>query len=153
MKHMYLSYVKQSASPGSMHETERSGPVHSLLRHLFLCFWLGQIFVAARDFSAWHRVGATLQLQSKGLSLRWFPLLGSTDSRTRGPRCCGMRASLLCWTWNLYGSGIEPMTPASAGRFFTTEPPELPCSFMFSFNPSCVPTCPAPCLAHADDDC
>ena len=66
---------------------------------------------------------------------------------------CGMRASLLCGTWNLYGSGIEPMTPASAGRFFTTEPPELPCSFMFSFNPSCVPTCPAPCLAHADDDC
>ena len=28
--------------------------------------------------------------------------------------------------WGLPGSGIEPVAPALAGRFFTTEPPEKP---------------------------
>ena len=34
--------------------------------------------------------------------------------------------------WDLSGSGIEPGSPALAGRFFTTEPPGKP-SFLF-FN-------------------
>ena len=65
----------------------------------------------------------------QGPLLLLFPLLGSTDSRTHGLHGCGTRASLLCRMWNLYGSGMEPVTPALAGRFFTTEPPGLPCSF------------------------
>ena len=28
--------------------------------------------------------------------------------------------------WDLPGSGIEPIAPALAGRFFTTEPPDKP---------------------------
>ena len=28
--------------------------------------------------------------------------------------------------WDLPGSGIEPVSPALAGRFFTTEPPGKP---------------------------
>ena len=28
--------------------------------------------------------------------------------------------------WDLPGSGIEPVSPALAGRFFTTEPPGSP---------------------------
>jgi len=28
--------------------------------------------------------------------------------------------------WDLLGPGIEPMSPALAGRFFTTEPPGKP---------------------------
>ena len=34
----------------------------------------------------------------------------------------GTRASLLWGTWDLLGAGIEPKSPALAGRFFTTEP-------------------------------
>ena len=30
------------------------------------------------------------------------------------------------WQWDLYISGTEPMFPALAGRFFTTEPPGKP---------------------------
>ena len=30
---------------------------------------------------------------------------------------------MICGTWDLSWSGIEPTSPASAGRFFTTEPP------------------------------
>ena len=36
---------------------------------------------------------------------------------------CGSRPYLPCSTWDLPGSGIEPMASALAGRFFTTEPP------------------------------
>ena len=36
--------------------------------------------------------------------------------------------------WDLPRSGIEPMSPASAGRFFTTEPPGKPVFFSFFFN-------------------
>ena len=36
------------------------------------------------------------------------------------------RASLLHTTWDLPGSGIEPLSPALAGEFFTTEPPGKP---------------------------
>ena len=39
---------------------------------------------------------------------------------------CGTWALLLQSMWNLLGSGIEPMSPALAGRFFTTEPPGKP---------------------------
>ena len=35
-------------------------------------------------------------------------------------------AQLLCSMWDLPGSGIELMSPALAGEFFTTEPPEKP---------------------------
>ena len=36
------------------------------------------------------------------------------------------RAYLLCCMRDLPGPGIEPMSPALAGRFFTTEPPGKP---------------------------
>ena len=35
---------------------------------------------------------------------------------------CGTQAWLFC----LWGSGIKPMSPVLAGRFFTTEPPRKP---------------------------
>ena len=48
----------------------------------------------------------------------------------QAPECglssCGVRASLLRGMWDLPGSGIEPVSPALAGRFFTTEPPGKP---------------------------
>ena len=36
---------------------------------------------------------------------------------------CGTRAQLLHGMWDLPGPGIEPMSPALAGRFLTTVPP------------------------------
>ena len=36
---------------------------------------------------------------------------------------CAAWAQLLCIMWDLPRSGIEPMSPALAGGFFTTEPP------------------------------
>ena len=37
---------------------------------------------------------------------------------------CGAGAQLFYSMSDLPGPGIEPMSPALAGRFFTTEPPE-----------------------------
>ena len=39
----------------------------------------------------------------------------------RGLSSYGMRTYLLCSMWNLSGPGIEPVSPALAGGFFTIE--------------------------------
>ena len=43
-----------------------------------------------------------------------------------GLNSCGTRAQSLHSLRDLPGSGIEPMSPALAGRFSTTEPPRKP---------------------------
>ena len=44
---------------------------------------------------------------------------------------CGTRVELLCGVWDLPGPGIEPMSLALAGGFFTTEPPWRPWFVIF----------------------
>ena len=46
---------------------------------------------------------------------------------------CGSWAQLLHGTWDLPRPGIKPVSPALAGRFFTTEPPRKPC-FVYFFK-------------------
>ena len=89
----------------------------------------------------------SLVAASGGFSLRWLLSLWSAGSRARrlsscGSRAvgragsaaavpalerrlssCGARAQLLHCMWALPASGIEPVSPASTGGFFTTEPP------------------------------
>ena len=43
-----------------------------------------------------------------------------------GLSSCGLWGQLLCGTQALPGPGIEPVTPALAGRFLTTVPPRKP---------------------------
>ena len=52
----------------------------------------------------------------------------ATENRlqTRGLSNCGSQAQLLCGTWNLPRPGLEPVSPALAGRFSTTAPPGKP---------------------------
>ena len=68
-----------------------------------------------------------------------FSSCGEQASRCSGLSCCGVRAlgvwasvvaerwlgscGTQAYMWDLPGSGIEPVSPASAGAFFTTEPP------------------------------
>ena len=49
--------------------------------------------------------------------------------RARGLSSGGARAWLLHHMWNLPGPEIEPVSPALAGSFFTTEPPGKPLDF------------------------
>ena len=84
-------------------------------------------------FGLHYRVGFPLVVVL-GFSLRWFLLLQSAGSgacglqeswlpgsRAQAPYC-GTPAELLCSVWDLPGPGIEPVTPALAGGFFSTEP-------------------------------
>ena len=44
---------------------------------------------------------------------------------------CGSRAQLLRGTWDLPRPGLEPVSPALAGRFSTTAPPGKPGSISY----------------------
>ena len=46
--------------------------------------------------------------------------------QTRRLSSCGSRAQLLRGMWHLPKPGLEPVSPASAGRFSTTAPPGKP---------------------------
>ena len=46
--------------------------------------------------------------------------------QTRKLSSCGSRAWLLRGTWDLPRPGLEPVSPALAGRFLTTAPPGKP---------------------------
>ena len=43
---------------------------------------------------------------------------------------CGSRAQLLRGTWDPPGPGLEPVSPALAGRFSTAAPPGKPQAFL-----------------------
>ena len=47
---------------------------------------------------------------------------------------CGSRAQLLRGMWDLPRPGLEPVSPALAGRFSTTVPPGKPCPIPFFKN-------------------
>ena len=55
--------------------------------------------------------------------------------QTRRLSSCGSRAQLLHGMWDLPRPGLEPVSPALAGRFSTTAPPGKPhhCSFNLHF--------------------
>ena len=44
---------------------------------------------------------------------------------------CGSRAQLLCGMWDLPRPGLEPVSPALAGRFSTAVPPGKPPTSVF----------------------
>ena len=46
---------------------------------------------------------------------------------------CGSRAQLLRGMWDLPRPGLEPVSPALAGRFSTTAPPGKPSTLVFFF--------------------
>ena len=50
-----------------------------------------------------------------------------------GLSSCGAHASLLHGTWDLPGPGIDPVSPALAGGFFTTESPRKPLAIICLF--------------------
>ena len=47
---------------------------------------------------------------------------------------CGSRAPLLRGTWDLPRPGLEPVSPALAGRLSTTAPPGKPKAFLYMNN-------------------
>ena len=80
----------------------------------FIYFWLHRVFLAEQRVAA---SGGHSSLRCAGFSLRWLLLLQSTGSRCAGFSSCGVWAELLRGMWDLPGPGLEPVSPALAGRF------------------------------------
>ena len=102
-----------------------------------------------RALSSWQRVGATLHCGARashcgGFSCCgawalgvWASVVAAHRLSSCGLRalelrlsCCGAWASLLRGMWDLPRPGLEPVSPALAGRFLATAPPGKP-SFSF----------------------
>ena len=64
-------------------------------------------------------------------------LVAERRLQTRRLSSCGSRAQLLRGMWDLPRPGLEPMCPASAGRFLTTTPPGKPKDFKALTSCSC----------------
>ena len=92
----------------------------------WLIFWLRWVFVAVHGLSLVAESRGYSSLRCTGFSLRWPPLLWSMGSRRAGFSSCGSRAQLLRGMWDLPRPGLEPMSPALAGRFSTTALPGKP---------------------------
>ena len=70
------------------------------------------------------------------ITVRWpltvaASLVAEHRLQTRRLSNCGSRAQLLCGMWDLPRPGLEPVSPALAGRFSTTAPPGKPYFFIF----------------------
>ena len=102
----------------------------------FFFFWLRWVFVAACGLSLVAASGG-LSCGAQALGTRASVVVAHRLSScgTWALECrlssCGAWAYLLCGTWDLPGSGIEPVSPAFAGRFLTTAPPGKSLFFVF----------------------
>ena len=83
------------------------------------------VFVSVRGLSLVAASGGHSSSQCAGLSLSRPLLLRSTGSRCAGSAIVahGPSCSAVC---GFFPAGLEPMSPALAGRFSTTAPPGKP---------------------------
>ena len=100
--------------------------------------WLCWVFISVRGLSlvvasgghSSSRCGGHSSSQCAGLSLS-RPLVAEHRLQTHRLSNCGSRAELLRGMWDLPRPGLEPVSPALAGRFSTTAPPGKPCIHHF----------------------
>ena len=93
---------------------------------LGLCF-------CARAFSSCSKRGP-LFIAVRGPLTIAASLAAEHRLQTRRLSNCGSRAQLLQGMWDLPGPGLEPVSPALAGRFSTTAPPGKPWFSLINSN-------------------
>ena len=109
-----------------------------LFIYLFLAV-LGLRF-CARAFSSCGEWGP-LFIAVRGPLTAAASLLAEHRLQTRRLSDCGSRAQLLRGMWDLPRPGLEPLSPALAGRFSTTAPPAKPnssYSYLKYFSGICI---------------
>ena len=79
----------------------------------------------ARAFSSCGKRGPLFIVVRGPLTIA-ASLVAAHRLQTRRLSSCGSRAQLLRGMWDLPRPGLEPVFPALAGRFSTTEPPGKP---------------------------
>ena len=79
----------------------------------------------ARSFSSCGKWGPLFIAVRRPLTIAAF-LVSEHRLQMRRLSNCGSRAQLLRGMWDLPRPGLEPVSPASAGRLSTTAPPGKP---------------------------
>ena len=94
---------------------------------MYVCMyvWLCWVFVSVRGLSLVVASGGHSLSRCAGLSLS-RPLVAEHRLQTCRLSNCGSLAELLRGMWHLPRPGLEPASPALAGRFSTTAPPGKP---------------------------
>ena len=109
-----------------------------LFIYFYVYFWLCWVFVyCARAFSSCGEQGP-LFIAVRGPLTIAASLAAEHRLQTRRLSNCGSRAQLVRGMWDLPRPGLEPVSPALAGRFSTTAPPGKPLLFLFC---ECVCVC------------
>ena len=98
--------------------------VHLFFIYLFIFGCVGLRF-CARAFSSCGKRGP-LFIAVRGPLTIAASLVAEHRLQTCRLSNCGSRAQLLCGMWDLPRPGLEPVSPALAGRFSTTAPPGKP---------------------------
>ena len=86
--------------------------------------------LCVRAFSSCGKQGPLLTTVRGPLTIVASPV-AEHRLQTRRFSNCGSQAYLLCGTWDPPGPGIEPASPAPAGRLSTTVPPGKPPALSF----------------------
>ena len=100
-----------------------------LFIYLFIFGCVG-LRLCARAFSSCSERGALLIPVRGPLTIAASPA-AEHRLQTRRLSSCGSRSQLLRGTWDPPRPGLEPASPALAGRFSTTAPPGKPLSYPF----------------------
>ena len=123
--------------------------------YLFIYLWLCWVFVSVRGLSLVVASGGHSSSRCAGLSLSW-PLVAEHRLQTRRLSSCGSRAQLLRGMWDLPRPGLDPVSPALAGRLSTTVPPGKSHADIFLIvissswiDPLIIRYCPSLSLVHS----
>ena len=110
---------------------ERGSFFFSFKFYLFIYLWLCWVFVSVRGLSLVAASGGHSSSRCAGLSLS-RTLVAEHRLQTRRLSSCGSQTQLLRGMWDLPRPGLEPVSPALAGRFSTTAPPGKPPKLFFT---------------------
>ena len=91
-----------------------------------LVFVCGLSLVAASGGHSSSRCGGRSSSRCAGLFTIAAPPVAGHRLQTRRLSSCGSRAQMLRGMWDLPRPGLEPVSPALAGRFSATAPPGKP---------------------------
>ena len=136
---------------------------------LIIYFWLCWVFVAACWLSLVAVSGVTLCCGARASHCGGFSCCGARALGARssvvvacGLSSCGSwaperrlssygaQAQVLCGMWDLPGPGLEPVSPALAGRFLTTAPPGKSRKFLILMRPNFLIFCFCCCSVDCD---
>ena len=100
--------------------------------YLFIFAVLG-LSLCVRAFSSCGKRGPLFIAVRGPLTIK-ASVVVENSLQTRRLSSCGSRAQLLRGMWDLPRPGLEPMSPALAGRFSTTVPPGKPGTVDFYYK-------------------